>query len=199
MRHESPRYQPASTNRKLASTLVFVLGLYAVAAPLATAQTFSVVHSFAGGSDGANPLGGLYIAGEYLYGTTSSGGSSGLGVVFRLTTSGQETVLHEFSGGTDGASPEGHLAYRNGYFYGTTTAGGVSNAGTVFKVSTKGVETVLYSFTGNADGAKPVAGMAIDKFLAQAINYFINRKCILLFCHLRIEENLQQQIAELAG
>lgn len=157
------RYGSGSAKAKLASAFMFVLGLCAAATPLATAQTFSVVHSFAGGSDGANPLGGLYMAGSYLFGTTSAGGSSGVGVVFKLSTNGVETVLHEFSGGTDGASPEGRLAFRNGYFYGTTTAGGIFNAGTVFKVSLKGAETVLYSFTGNADGSKPVAGLAIDK------------------------------------
>jgi len=141
-----------------------LLGLGAVAAPQASAQTFNVIHSFTGGSDGANPLGGFFIVGDYLYGTASSGGSSGVGVVFRVNTNGEETVLHEFTGGTDGANPQGHLVMdRNGNFYGTTTAGGVSNAGTVFKVTRKGVETVLYSFAGKPDGAKPVAGLAIDK------------------------------------
>ncbi len=141
-----------------------VLGLGVIAAPLAQAQTFSVIHNFTGGSDGANPLSGFLFAGGDLYGTASSGGSSGDGVVFRLSTSGEETVLHEFTGGTDGASPEGLLVTdKTGNLYGTTTLGGVSNAGTVFKVTPKGQETVLYSFKGKADGANPVAGLAIDK------------------------------------
>jgi uncharacterized repeat protein (TIGR03803 family) len=148
----------------LGFALAFLLALGVVAAPQASAQTFTVIHSFTGGSDGANPLGGFFIVEDYLYGTASSGGSSGVGVVFRVNTSGEETVLHEFSGGTDGANPEGHLVMdKNGNFYGTTNAGGVSNAGTVFKVTRKGVETVLYSFTGKPDGANPVAGLAIDK------------------------------------
>lgn len=153
-----------SAKGSLAWALGFVLGLGAVAAPQAKAQTFTVIHSFTGGSDGANPLSGLFFAGGNLFGIASSGGSSGLGVVFRLSLSGQVTVLHEFTGGTDGASPQGRLVMdRNGNFYGTTTAGGVSNAGTVFKVTRKGVETVLYSFNGKPDGAIPVAGLAIDK------------------------------------
>jgi uncharacterized repeat protein (TIGR03803 family) len=154
----------ASASVALGFTLAFLLGLGVVAAPQANAQTFTVIHSFTGGSDGANPLGGFFIVGDYLYGTASSGGSSGVGVVFRVSLSGAETVLHEFSGGTDGASPQGHLVMdKDGNFYGTTNAGGVSNAGTVFKVTRKGVETVLYSFTGMPDGANPVAGLAIDK------------------------------------
>jgi uncharacterized repeat protein (TIGR03803 family) len=152
-----------STKRTLGWALAFVLGLGAVAAPQAKAQTFSVTHNFTGGSDGANPLSGFFFAGGNLFGVASSGGNSGLGVVFRLSLSGQETVLHEFTGGTDGANPQGRLVMdRAGNFYGTTTAGGVSNAGTVFKVTRKGIETVLYSFTGKPDGANPVAGLAID-------------------------------------
>ncbi len=145
--------------------LASVFALSSLAAPQAKAQTFTVIHNFTGGSDGANPLSGFFIVGEYLYGTASSGGSSGVGVVFRVSaTTGEETVLHEFSGGTDGANPQGQLVMdKKGNFYGTTNAGGASNAGTVFKVTRKGVETVLYSFTGKPDGANPVAGLAIDK------------------------------------
>jgi uncharacterized repeat protein (TIGR03803 family) len=154
-----------STSAKgtLGWALAFALGLGAVAAPQAKAQTFTVIRSFTGGSDGADPLSGLFFAGGNLFGTASSGGSSGLGVVFRLSLSGQETVLHEFTGGTDGANPQGRLVMdKAGNFYGTTTAGGVSNAGTVFKVTRRGKETILYSFTGKPDGANPVAGLAID-------------------------------------
>jgi uncharacterized repeat protein (TIGR03803 family) len=154
----------ASAKVALGWTLASLFALGTVAAPQASAQSFSVIHNFTGGSDGANPLGGFFIAGGELYGTASSGGSSGVGVVFRLNTSGEETVLHEFSGGTDGANPQGRLVMdKAGNFYGTTNTGGVSNAGTVFKVTRKGVETVLYSFTGKPDGANPVAGLAIDK------------------------------------
>jgi uncharacterized repeat protein (TIGR03803 family) len=154
----------ASAKVALGWTVASLFALGAVVVPQAKAQSFSVIHNFTGGSDGANPLGGFFIAGDELYGTASSGGSSGVGVVFRLNTSGEETVLHEFSGGIDGANPEGRLVMdKAGNFYGTTNIGGVSNAGTVFKVTRKGVETVLYSFTGKPDGANPVAGLAIDK------------------------------------
>jgi uncharacterized repeat protein (TIGR03803 family) len=147
----------------LGLALASALGFWTVATPEAKAQSFDVIHNFMGGSDGANPLSGFLVVGGDLYGTASTGGSSGSGVVFKLSTTGEETVLHEFAGGTDGASPEGSLVYKAGDFYGTTTLGGASNAGTVFKVTYKGEETVLYSFTGKADGSNPVAGLAIDK------------------------------------
>lgn len=143
--------------------VAFVLGLGAIAAPKAQTQTFSVIHNFTGSKDGANPLSGFLIAGGTLYGTASSGGSSGLGVVFRMNTSGVETVLHEFTGGADGANPEGRLISYGSSVYGTTNSGGAHSAGTVYEVTVKGVETVLYSFTGKTDGARPVAGLTLDK------------------------------------
>jgi uncharacterized repeat protein (TIGR03803 family) len=156
--------RPDSMTAKARRVLVLALLLGAVAAPLARAQTFTVIHNFTGGSDGANPLAGFLIEGTTLYGTASSGGSSRHGVVFALNESGEETVLHEFTGGSDGASPEGLLVMdKAGNLYGTTRLGGVSDAGAVFKVTRKGAETVLYSFKGKADGANPVAGLAIDK------------------------------------
>ncbi len=154
---------PMLSECKRGLALAFVLALGAIALQPAHAQTFSVIHNFTGASDGANPLSGFIVAGGDLYGTASSGGSSGVGVVFKLSTSGQETVLHEFTGGSDGANPEGRLIASGGYLYGTTTSGGASKAGTIFRLTFAGKETVLYSFTGKSDGASPVAGLTADK------------------------------------
>jgi uncharacterized repeat protein (TIGR03803 family) len=147
-----------------ATALAFVLGLTAAATPHAQAQTFSVLHSFSGGSDGGNPLAGFTIdATGNLYGTTNAGGASGVGTVFKITGDGVETVLHNFSGGADGANPEASLLRdAAGNLYGTTLAGGASGAGTVFKLGAHRRETVLYSFAGGTDGAKPQAALAMD-------------------------------------
>jgi uncharacterized repeat protein (TIGR03803 family) len=97
-----------------------------------------------------------------LYGTTSSGGDSGLGVVFKLDTNNTETVLHAFAG-PDGAIPHGGLVRdSSGNLFGTTSSGGASGLGTVFKIDTSGVETVLHNFAGNPDGATPYAGLVMD-------------------------------------
>jgi hypothetical protein len=53
-------------------------------AGVASAQTYTVLKNFSGGSDGANPYAGLVLSGGALYGTTLSGGISGGGVVFSL-------------------------------------------------------------------------------------------------------------------
>jgi uncharacterized repeat protein (TIGR03803 family) len=154
-----------STTGKFMLALAFVLGLAAVVIPRAQAQTFKVIHSFTGGSDGGNPLDGFIAdsAGN-LYGTTNAGGASGYGVVFKITKSGVQSVLYSFVGGTDGEFPEGGLIRdKVGNLYGTTTAGGgVENSGIVFMVSAAGVEQVLYTFPGGTNGATPQAGLAID-------------------------------------
>jgi uncharacterized repeat protein (TIGR03803 family) len=45
---------------------------------------FTNLYSFTGGSDGANPIGGLILSSNTLYGTTRNGGSSGNGTAFSL-------------------------------------------------------------------------------------------------------------------
>ena len=48
--------------------------------------TYTSLHDFTGGSDGATPIGGLAMdANGNLYGTTDAGGSVGDGVVFEIT------------------------------------------------------------------------------------------------------------------
>jgi uncharacterized repeat protein (TIGR03803 family) len=43
-----------------------------------------ILHTFTGGSDGANPYSGLYRKGSWLYGTASAGGAYGYGTVFKV-------------------------------------------------------------------------------------------------------------------
>lgn len=123
----------------------------------------SIVHSFAGGSDGSKPSDVPIQASDgNLYGTTAVGGTSGVGTIFRLTLSGTETILHAFAGGTsDGSSPyAGVIEGSDGNFYGTTQTGGASGQGTVYQLTPGGVETLLHSFAGgSSDGADPYAGL----------------------------------------
>lgn len=89
----------------------------------AGAFDYRVLFSFGSSVDeyyGASPLAGLINVGGKLYGTTSSGGDSGCGTVFRITTHGKEKVLHSFSCGSGGAFPAAGLVAANGTLYGTT-------------------------------------------------------------------------------
>jgi len=125
----------------------------------------TVLYSFLGGTDGANPKAGLiFDATGNLYGTTSARGTPNAGTVFKLNAAGQETVLYAFTGGADGDEPlAGLILDQSGNLYGTTINGGTVignfSYGVVFKLAPSGHQTVLHSFTGDDDGGWPAAGL----------------------------------------
>jgi uncharacterized repeat protein (TIGR03803 family) len=124
----------------------------------------SVLYTFTGASDGANPHGSLILdsAGN-LYGTTLYGGNSNSGTVFKVDPTGHETVLYSFTGGADGGNPQAGLVMdQSGNLYGTTELGGTYLKGTVFEISAAGSETVLHTFAGAPDGAYPQSGLILD-------------------------------------
>lgn len=143
---------------------------YGAVFEITSAGVETILHSFAGGADGASPEGVLIRDQKgNLYGTTTGGGNSGAGTVYKVTAAGHETVLYRFTGGADGSIPEAGLARDSeGNLYGTTTAGGANGNGVVFKLrppAQKGArwqEEVLYSFGALPDGATPVGGVAFD-------------------------------------
>jgi uncharacterized repeat protein (TIGR03803 family) len=126
--------------------------------------TETVLYSFGGGSDGANPYADVIQGSDgNFYGTTYNGGAGGRGTVFKITPSGTETVLYSFGGGSDGANPEAGLTQgSDGNFYGATYLGGASNLGMVFKITPSGTETILHTFAGGSgDGANPSANLVL--------------------------------------
>jgi len=155
----------------IALALAMVIVAAIVTTRPAQAQTFGVLYTFTGGTDGAYPYAGLVRdkAGN-LYGTTYQGGSAGCGgcgVVFRVDKTDTETVLYTFTGGNDGANPyAGVIRDSAGNLYGATEGGGAYGGGVVFKLDTSNTETPLYSFcpTGNCpDGAIPDGNLIRDK------------------------------------
>jgi uncharacterized repeat protein (TIGR03803 family) len=98
----------------------------------------SVLHSFAGGSDGEGSLGNLVFdqAGDLL-GTTAGGGTAGDGVIFKLAPvsrhNWQESVEHSFRGPSDGSiAYNGMVGDGAGHFYGATVHGGADDEGAVY-------------------------------------------------------------------
>jgi uncharacterized repeat protein (TIGR03803 family) len=179
MKEKSMKYQnlPATSriSRALLATLAIAAAMFTMA-PGASAQTETVLYSFAGGADGYNPVAPVaFDASGNLYGTTSEGGaftncSTGCGVVFELTPGSggwTKSLPYDFLGSRDGSNPfVGLVRDAAGNLYGTTGNGGVSGKGTVFELSPNvgggWTETVLHSFSGGNDGANPYGGLLID-------------------------------------
>jgi uncharacterized repeat protein (TIGR03803 family) len=90
---------------ELAFAVCFAVTVFAASS--AHSQTYEVLHSFAGASDGGNPSGVVLDTEGNLYGTTEWGGSLTCGTVFKLSSDGSNTVLHAFTGGVDESSPRG--------------------------------------------------------------------------------------------
>src|ERR1700694_158632 len=139
--------------------------------------TESVLYSFTGGSDGAQPSTSLiFDSSGNLYGTTYAGGKqgpncsgSGCGVVFELLHQGttwKQKVLLGFTGGADGANPTGGLTIdASGNLYGPAGGGGANLFGVVFKlthVSNAWAEYVLHAFSGGAQGGFPSGALSFD-------------------------------------
>jgi len=123
----------------------------------------TVLYSFTGGADGANPSGPLiFDSAGNIYGTASGGGANGHGVVFELSpmgTSWKQKVLHSFRGGNDGKFPIGGLIFDPaGNLYGTTYNGW--GLATVFELSPSGgnwTKQVIYRVAATSG-----AGLTMD-------------------------------------
>lgn len=181
----------SSFRMSAASVAIFVAAVVAVASPGAQSQTFTVLHNFTGGQDGASPLDGLtFDAAGNLYGTTAYGGHNGYGcvgtfpgcgVVFKLARSGTGWILrplYEFQSSSDGGNPAtGVTIGPDGALYGTSgTAGncnGNDNAcGVIFRLRPPSTscgsfecpwqKTQLHAFTGSPDGSYPSSRVIFD-------------------------------------
>ncbi len=150
-KHSTPTLARVRRGRALSVAVVCLLRSRSAA----HAQTYTVIHKFTNGGDGATPQAGLTMdAGGNFYGTTSFGGyqgagfcqmDGGCGVVFRLSHRGTGWVvegLYQFVGGTDGDAPLARVVFGpDGALYGTTQAGGNGGCtegdgcGTVFRLT----------------------------------------------------------------
>ncbi|MFZ0804178.1 MAG: choice-of-anchor tandem repeat GloVer-containing protein [Terriglobales bacterium] len=160
----------------LVSTLLAGV-LFAIATPLASAQVYTVLHTFTGSPDGvySSPL--IRDAEGNLYGTAQAGGNDnnncefGCGMVYKIDPAGNQTVLYDFAGGPNGGYPIAALARdASGNLYGTTEGLGTFNLSVVFKLTPDGQETsfaapegslnapVVVDAKGNLYGMTPYGG-----------------------------------------
>lgn len=130
--------------------------------------TFSVLHTFVGGSDNGDPLGSVtFDKNGNMFGTTNGVGS-GAGTVWEYSAAGQYSVIYNFSGGIDGGNPYGNVTFdKSGNMFGTTFSGGAagdangSGYGTIWEYNAAGNFSVLHAFSGGSDACYPNGGVAI--------------------------------------
>jgi uncharacterized repeat protein (TIGR03803 family) len=117
--------------------------------------TYTVLHNFAGGSDGAYPLGAPIQASDGNFYGTTIGDSSG-STIYKYTLSGSLRTIYQFDG-SNGQHVRASIQGADGNLYGTATAGGSKNCGTIFKMTSAGSVFQSYSFPCNTAGSQPVA------------------------------------------
>jgi uncharacterized repeat protein (TIGR03803 family) len=103
---------------------------------------FSVLRRFTGSEDGRNPYGRLAEGADgNLYGTTSIGGRSNSGTVFRVGRNGSGyQLLYGFDGtAAEGVNALGGVSFGpDGLLYGITATGGEWGQGTLFRLNADG-------------------------------------------------------------
>ncbi len=119
-----------------------------------------VIHKFGGSSfDGSLSRSTMVVINGVMYGTTTNGGTDGVGSIFRITPLGNYQVVYSFpalpqgTGGelgpspTNGSSPSGPLAAVGSVIYGTTQLGGFQNRGVLYSFdTTTKTFTLLHQF-----------------------------------------------------
>jgi len=132
--------------------------------------TETVIYSFSGFTDGANPGYGdlTFDRAGNIYGTTYFGGNTAYGVVYELAPSNgswTESAIYHFTGGSDGNNPyNGVIFDQAGSLYGTAFGGAFAH-GTVFQLTPSGSgwsENTLYAFRDANDGGMPFGGLVFD-------------------------------------
>jgi uncharacterized repeat protein (TIGR03803 family) len=131
---------------------------------------FTLLHTFvSGGSDGANPFGGLVLGRDRnLYGTTSGGGLRGGGTIFQMTPAGVVTVLHSFRLQQGERAPKAALTVGpDGDLYGTASEEDAPSTGAFFRLAPGGSGPMEADDTqvpdligpGNGTGASVAGGI----------------------------------------
>jgi uncharacterized repeat protein (TIGR03803 family) len=148
-------------------TLLLATLLSTFAAMMSPAQTFTLLHTFAGPpDDGSLPQGQLIQGPDgTIYGTTIAGGTHDAGTVFKVQPDGSGyQVLWSLPGAPGPRLVYAGLALGGNTLYGTSVEGGANNEGAVFRVETDGSNpgTIYNIGTTNTDGDNLIARLWLD-------------------------------------
>ena len=124
-----------------------------------------LLYLFAGGADGAYPLGNLLAVGGVFYGITLKGGRNNVGTVFQFDPNTRKhRIVYSFDS-AHGDYPAGLDFYR-GSLYGTASADGAASRGSIYSIALKNDQfhfSVIHYFEGTpkSDGSVPYAAPQI--------------------------------------
>ena len=113
------------------------------------------------------PMGGVIVSGNVLYGTTVEGGAyGGYGAVFSVPIGGGTPTVLASLNGTDGSAPEGNLILSGNALYGAARGGGANGSGfgygCVFSVPISGGTPTVLGSLNLSVGANPAAGLVLS-------------------------------------
>ena len=98
----------------------------------------TIIYQFPGDPYGASPWAGALVFDKEsnLYGTTSGGGGTICGTIYKVTPAGDLTYLYDFACLPDGQGPMGSVVFDKAEnMYTTTSAGGADGVGAVIKLT----------------------------------------------------------------
>ncbi len=142
--------------------------IYGVLYKITPAGKFTLLHSFCSSpncTDGGIPIFPPHQGTDgNFYGGTNSGGTGGVGVVYKLTLSGTFTVLKNFCEPSatcnTGFYPTTVVQDANRNLFGTASNNGSYNSGTVFEITSANKFKVLHTFNYNG-GQAPTKGLTL--------------------------------------
>ncbi len=134
---------------------------------LDSAGYVATLYSFGAPNDGSSPASALTLGGDgALYGTTTFGGPSNLGTIFRIDGAGGFASLRAFEGADGALGSTAEWWNQTEFFYASslvagpdgvlgTTPGGGDGGGTVFQIDGTGDFHLLHSFSGPEGPPRP--------------------------------------------
>src|ERR1043165_2025231 len=126
-------------------------------------HAYSKKADFDDATTGSYPHGGLVLYNNKLYGTTSSGGANGYGVLFEYNpATATLTNLADFDNANTGGFPQGAPIVYNSKLYGTASGGGANSDGTIYAYdfSTSTLSAVA-DFSSGTTGSSPRSDLIV--------------------------------------
>ena len=112
---------------------------------------------------GSGPYGGLLLYNNKLYGTTTSGGTNGYGVLFKYDpATATLSNIAEFDYTNTGAYPQGAPVAYGGNLYGTAYSGGANGDGVIYEYDfSTDTLLVVADFSSGTTGAAPQSDLIV--------------------------------------